>query len=267
VPPRERAKRSVLSVGDGRGFVVDGIFGRFVITAAHCLPTVPLPRLTPILDEEDTYAKLFAPLGSVSAECVFVDTIADIAVLRARTGHDQELEALEYQKITEALPAIALAALPDLSGGKVPLGLWAERIRTEIRAWALSLDGCWFECAMTYDGQLLRITKGAEHVVNSISGSPIITDDGAAIGLVSTIRTTAVDAALRNAGAKWETRSPGLVESLPGWLLNEMLGVTNTRRLSQDEGAGIRLDSHKAALVGLMIGIVGFMFGLWAGSR
>jgi hypothetical protein len=72
----------------GRGFVVEtsGRFGRrnrYVITAAHCLPRVP-PRHGLSHTEERTYKKLLAPLGkkpSVWCECLFLDPIADIAVL------------------------------------------------------------------------------------------------------------------------------------------------------------------------------------------
>jgi hypothetical protein len=249
---RESAKRSILSVGDGRGFVVDGAFGQhFVITAAHCLPTVPPPHLGRDRDEY-TFEKLLAPLGekpSVSAECVFVDTIADIAVLSApwESPYDPEFETPEFEKMTEALPAMTLAVLPDLSYGKVTAGQYSERIREERRAWVLSLDGRWIECAATYDGRLFTITNGIEHVVDSISGSPIIAESGAAIGLVSTVRTTASDAALRNAGASWQTRSPGLIDSLPGWLLNEILGDANIRRREMTAYGGARslLGNHR----------------------
>ena len=37
----ERLKSSVITVGHGRGFVVEGAGERLVITAAQCLPSVP----------------------------------------------------------------------------------------------------------------------------------------------------------------------------------------------------------------------------------
>jgi hypothetical protein len=42
----EKAKRAVVQVGDGRGFVVGaGKYDRYVTTAAHCLPRHPEPHL------------------------------------------------------------------------------------------------------------------------------------------------------------------------------------------------------------------------------
>jgi hypothetical protein len=41
-PAMERAKRAVIAVGIGRGFVVEGRREKLcVITAAHCLPHLP----------------------------------------------------------------------------------------------------------------------------------------------------------------------------------------------------------------------------------
>jgi len=37
----ERLKSGVITVGQGRGFVVEGVGERLVITAAHCLPFPP----------------------------------------------------------------------------------------------------------------------------------------------------------------------------------------------------------------------------------
>ena len=98
VADRDRLVKAVLRVGDGRGFVVErrshlGWNERIVITAAHCLPRLPppyehllqLPTPHPAryLDEE-TYQHLLGPLGiepTVWATCLFLDPVADIAVL------------------------------------------------------------------------------------------------------------------------------------------------------------------------------------------
>jgi hypothetical protein len=37
----ERLKSGVITVGHGRGFVIEGAGERLVITAAHCLPSLP----------------------------------------------------------------------------------------------------------------------------------------------------------------------------------------------------------------------------------
>lgn len=49
-----------------------------------------------------------------------------------------------------------------------------------------------------------------------MSGSPVLSDAGAAMALVST--------------GHHPLMCPGLVDCLPGWLLNEMLGDANPRR-------------------------------------
>jgi hypothetical protein len=84
------AKRAVLKVGGGRGFVVELGDDRYVITAAHCLPSFP-PCLSFSDVSERTYKALLGPLGqepTVWAECVFVDPIGDIAVLGAPDGQE-----------------------------------------------------------------------------------------------------------------------------------------------------------------------------------
>ena len=83
----ENLARAIVGVGKpgegGRGFVVELESGMVVITAAHCLPSLPPPH--PFSHtEERTYANFIGPLGTeptVWAECLFVDPVADIAVL------------------------------------------------------------------------------------------------------------------------------------------------------------------------------------------
>jgi hypothetical protein len=60
--PRIEVARSVLKVGDGRGFVVNGERDRLVITAGHCLPGLP-PCHGMSYIHERTYKKLLGPLG------------------------------------------------------------------------------------------------------------------------------------------------------------------------------------------------------------
>jgi hypothetical protein len=85
------AESAVVTVGDGRGFVIKHRHDRLVVTAAHCLPRFPPCHGASYL-EERTYSELLAPLGddlAVWAECLFADPIADIAVLGS--PDDQEL--------------------------------------------------------------------------------------------------------------------------------------------------------------------------------
>jgi len=80
----DEAQRAVITVGEGRGFVVEGVRQRLVITAAHRLPHFP-PSAAYSHLEERTYQDLLAPLGEspkVWAECLFADPIGDIAGAR-----------------------------------------------------------------------------------------------------------------------------------------------------------------------------------------
>jgi hypothetical protein len=59
---------SVVTVGDGRGFVVAGKRERYVVTAGHCLPTAEnghllLPCVTFSFTHERTCGSLLGPLG------------------------------------------------------------------------------------------------------------------------------------------------------------------------------------------------------------
>jgi hypothetical protein len=51
--------RSIVTVGGGRGFVIDGAFDRLIVTAAHCLPFLP-PAMTFSDPWEKTYKSLIS---------------------------------------------------------------------------------------------------------------------------------------------------------------------------------------------------------------
>src|SRR4029079_4978141 len=103
------AKRAVITVGPGHGFVVAGPSETFhVITASHCLPYLPPAHPASPL-EERTYANLLGHLGespTVWAECLFADPVADIAVLGQPDS--QSLYA-ENEAYCELMPDIPLA--------------------------------------------------------------------------------------------------------------------------------------------------------------
>src|SRR5579864_3054834 len=121
----------VVKVGHGRGFVIEHahavkvpigsrltrrgrptfsgfrwrtISRRFIGTAAHCLPR--LPRAPGCWGEDRIYPKLLGKLHdaetSISADCIFADPIADLALLGSLD--DQELydEAAAFEDFVEA---------------------------------------------------------------------------------------------------------------------------------------------------------------------
>ena len=128
----EEARRSVVRVGDGRGFVVQGPrHQKLVVTAAHCLPFFPPCHGASYL-EERTYPKLLGPLGTeptVWAECQFVDPIADIAVLGNVDGQVLYGKSTAYDELIDEIDPLPIADAPE-----------------EASAWLLSLDGEWFKC-------------------------------------------------------------------------------------------------------------------------
>jgi trypsin-like peptidase len=165
-----RAKAAVLTVGDGRGFVVTSRGQRIIITAAHCLPHFPPCHGASYL-EERTYANLLGPLGEAPAvwtECLFADPIADIAVLGSPDDQALFEEAKAYDKLVKSVAPLRIAEAPETGC-----------------AWLLSLDGKWFECTVEYisEGPLL-VSKLAQSVQGGMSGSPIVSNDGKAIGVV-----------------------------------------------------------------------------------
>jgi hypothetical protein len=113
---------SVVKVDDGRGFVIAVGDKRYVITAAHCLPSLPPPILARHLEEE-TYPGLIGPLGedpSVTAACVFIDQMADIAVLGEPDNQAMSDEHGQYEAFFSLLPPFDIAAPPLRARLRVP---------------------------------------------------------------------------------------------------------------------------------------------------
>jgi hypothetical protein len=154
------AKRAVVTVGEGRGFVVEGERNRFVVTAAHCLPFFP-PCITASYTEERTYKTLLGPLGkkpSVWTECLFADPIGDIAVLGPPDNQELANEYILYDELMEMAEPLEIADPPK----KCP-------------AWLLSLNGQWFRCTVQHNNGTLWISETAEAIIGGMSGSPLQT--------------------------------------------------------------------------------------------
>ena len=211
--PHKNAHQSVIRVADARGFVVEGDGDRYVITAAHCLQKRPNdgqdwePYLPPTMSysytEERTYPKLLGSLGSqptVWAECLFVDPVADIAVLGK--PDDQELgeRAEEYVSLVEEAK---------------PVKMRSCRERKE-SGWLFALDAQhWFRCKVS-GTRKTWLWEAEEPIRGGMSGSPILAADGKVIAVCCT----------SNGSEDTETHTeggpnPGLV-NLPGWLVEEL---------------------------------------------
>jgi hypothetical protein len=145
----ENAKRAVVQVGDGRGFVVGaGEYDRYVITAAHCLPRQPKPHLANGVPEL-TYANLIGPLANdertIWAGLVVDNLIDHVAVLAEPDGHELSDECESYETFTTAVMMI----------GKPPIAVAPHEwgITNGTAAWVLALDRKWQPCLVHNGGR------------------------------------------------------------------------------------------------------------------
>jgi hypothetical protein len=166
-------------VVEGRGLWHQPV--RYIITAAHCLPEQPdgqrLPPSHGFSDLTDrTYANLLGPLGqqpSVWCECLFVDPIADIAVLGAPDNQELSNEADAYEALVGAATPLTVAEPPSKLiaeevehlaevGAIEQVRQWARR---ECRAFLLSLDNQWFACTVSHSPNgMLNIENAARGI-------------------------------------------------------------------------------------------------------
>jgi hypothetical protein len=194
-PPRW-TQESVLAVPGGRGFLVEAPCGVVVITAAHCLPHLPSAHPASYI-EERTYAAFLGPLGAkptVWAECRFVDPIADIAVLSEPDAQELSDENDAYHRLTDDRPTL-------------PIG---KATREPTPAWLFTLSGQWVTCTVKLSrfGNALSLDGATKEATwPGTSGSPIISSDGRALGIISC------------GEANQLALNPTLAGCLPPWLL------------------------------------------------
>jgi hypothetical protein len=146
---------------------------RVVITAAHCLPRLPIAAPFSQDSEGGLYQRLLGPLGSeptVWGECFFADPVADIAVIGTPDTQTFGNEADRFEALVEDAVPLSLSDFP------------AEE---EITAWMFSVEGKWFQCTAQHFGGPLVTKHEAELIQGGMSGSPILASDASVIGAIS----------------------------------------------------------------------------------
>jgi hypothetical protein len=188
----KRAQRAVLRVGGGRGFVVErrrhtgsGV-ERIVITAAHCLRELPPPGFA----DEYLYRGLLGPLRgkrTVWAECLFVDPVADIAVLGSPDNQMLSNQAAAYDRLIDGMEALQVTEAPAQGERLLMSGDAKIRVPTPGSggAYVLSLGGRVLEGIVSRSARWLSF-RSVDPIKAGMSGSPILSPTGEAIGLIST---------------------------------------------------------------------------------
>jgi hypothetical protein len=88
-------------------------------------------------------------------------------------------------------------------------------------AWLLSLDGNWFTCSARHSGGAFWLYDAAEGIKGGMSGSPIIAENGSAIGVVC----LSMGMVRRDLDKHREGGRPRLVHHLPAWVLSGRKGT------------------------------------------
>lgn len=101
---------------------------RVIVTAAHCLPKLPRAHAASYVSDR-TFGNLLVSLDGnntdVWAECLFVDPVADIALLECPDPQDLDEQSDVYHALLENTPILRIG--------------WAR----SGPGWVLSLDGAW----------------------------------------------------------------------------------------------------------------------------
>ncbi len=154
--------------------------------------------------KEKTYQGLLGPLGgdcSVCAECLFVDPVGDLAVLIGPDNQELYEQAEQYEDLIE-----------DRSES-VPVGSPPEN---NSQGWLLSLENTLLPCKIETVFHTISVSEVEGNIVGGMSGSPILDQDGRAIGVISTSRQIGTTPESPSTSGDIQ---PCLAEALPAWLL------------------------------------------------
>jgi len=175
---------AVVKVGaGGRGFIIEHhkeyppfeegkpsfMDRRLVITAAHCLPRIPR-NLFDRKPFRNLIGKLNTSRRGVWAQCLFVDPVADIAILCEPDAQIWHEEHEAYLEMMEDLQTLRIGAA-----------------NKEGQVWLLALDGEWIPCMLVEQphGSLGLFLEATSKNQSGMSGSPILGDDGSAVAVLS----------------------------------------------------------------------------------
>jgi hypothetical protein len=160
--PKTEAKwdAAMITVGHGRGFVVDGICGRFVITVGACLPEAP-PK------GEPRYPDLLgSPQGGqrVDARCIFFDSVSDVAVLQYTSLKESD----GYRSLMDTTTPLSIASFVGLRLG-----------------WLPSDSGIWRPCMLVAVLGCVAVFNGRKRGrLTAPAGAPVLAHDGTAVAIV-----------------------------------------------------------------------------------
>ena len=203
-----RWKKSIVTVGTARGFLVGSPDQGLVITAAHCLPHLP-PAIGDLANPyERTYPKIVGPLDRkrrVWAECLFADPVSDLAVLGEPDGQILYEESEAYLELASDSEFLTIGSLRE----------------EKTTAWMLSRDLEWLSCTVRSNSKRLSVIEAEGKIEGGMSGSPILNSDGKAIGVVC-----------NGSSGQWNSQ-PILFKCLPSWILN----IANQGRSGNDLSA------------------------------
>jgi hypothetical protein len=236
----------IVAVGEARGFVVEVqypinallragdatppefdtermVTERMIVTAAHCFwhlfPPVLHPHPHPLAADERT-DRWVGPRDSVvrfPAECVFIDRVADVAIVCAPDSQDRRFGPVDDDDIDES------AAFAEIVDSATPLRIGDLPTKDPAEAWLLTLAGTWVACLVHVGvdrfGRSLTLLNARTGNQAGCSGSPIVGADGRAIGLISCGGSDG----LHGDEPKQDERDPlqpRLAHALPRWFLD-----------------------------------------------
>ncbi|MGJ5096742.1 hypothetical protein ACQR18_32010 [Bradyrhizobium oligotrophicum] len=200
----DKVKKAIVRVGKGRGFMIGG----GIVTTINWLSNPPefkYPRFETIEQQNaqpPSEARIVGRLDgtlTADADCVFADPISSVAILGGYSEEFRRIEHWEYR-----LPVHA-PLRPTFAGhGAVQ------------DAWFLSIDEKWVKCRVRTNYDDLRFVGddpdewgGEPEIAGNLSGSPIIDEDGGAIGII-------LAPSKKKHRDQWFGHHVVLIRSLPG---------------------------------------------------